>query len=468
MVQFTAQASPAALQETIAHLVQHQRQFFNTGKTKEIEFRLTQLQALRQIVISHQDAILAALKADLNKPELEAYTADLGVLQEIGYAIKHLRRWAKPRSVPVTPIQLPGRAKIYPEPLGVVLVISPWNYPFQLTIGPLLAAIAAGNCVLVKPSELAPHTSHVIAELISQTFDPAFVSVVEGDVAVSQALLEEKFDHIFFTGGTAVGRVVMTAAAKHLTPVTLELGGKSPCIVDRDIQVEYTARRIVWGKFLNAGQTCIAPDYLLVDRQIKPALLAAMQKTLQEFYGDDPIASPDYARIINDRHYARLEALLQSGEQVAGGKTDAGQRYIAPTILDQVSWDDPVMQDEIFGPILPVLTYEDVKEAIDQINRRPKPLALYLFSRNQKLQQQVLHSTSSGGVCLNDTVMQVGVPALPFGGVGESGMGSYHGKAGFDTFSHFKSVLQKPFWPDLPLRYPPYTGKLDLVKRLIK
>lgn len=468
MVQLTAQASPAALQETIAHLVQHQRQFFNTGKTKEIEFRLAQLQALRQMVISHQDAILAALKADLNKPELEAYTADLGVLQEINYAIKHLRRWAKPRSVPVTLVQLPGRAKIYPEPLGVVLVISPWNYPFQLTISPLLAAIAAGNCVLVKPSELAPRTSHVIAELISQTFDPGFVSVVEGDAAVSQALLEERFDHIFFTGGSAVGRMVMTAAAKHLTPVTLELGGKSPCIVDRDIQVEYTARRIVWGKFLNAGQTCIAPDYLLVDRQIKPALLAAMQKTLQEFYGDDPIASPDYARIINDRHYARLEALLQSGEQVAGGKTDAEQRYIAPTILDQVSWDDPVMQDEIFGPILPVLTYEDVNEAIDQINQRPKPLALYLFSRNQKLQQQVLHSTSSGGVCLNDTVMQVGVPALPFGGVGESGMGSYHGKAGFDTFSHFKSVLQKPFWPDLPLRYPPYTGKLDLVKRLIK
>jgi NAD-dependent aldehyde dehydrogenases len=303
--------------------------------------------------------------------------------------------------------------------------------------------------------------------MISKTFDPAYIAAVEGGVEISQQLLAEKFDHIFFTGGTKIGRIVMEAAAKHLTPVTLELGGKSPCIVDSDIQIEYTAKRIAWGKFINAGQTCIAPDYLLVDKKVKPQLMQAIKSSILEFYGEDPQTSPDYSRIINQRQLERLSAFLKDGEIVIGGKIQPEDRYIAPTVLDNVSWDSPVMQDEIFGPILPVLEYDNFSEAIAQINARPKPLALYLFSKDQEKQQRVLLETSSGGVCINDTVMQVGVTTLPFGGVGESGIGSYHGQASFDTFSHYKSVLQKSFWLDLKWRYAPYKGKLDLIKKAI-
>ncbi|MFP4299889.1 MAG: aldehyde dehydrogenase [Spirulinaceae cyanobacterium] len=451
----------------IPALVQQQREFFNTGCTKPLEFRIAQLQKLKEAIVNYEDDIVKAVQADLGRPAFEAYF-EMAAISEVSLALKKLKSWMKPQRVSTSIDQFPSCAWIQPEPLGVALIIGPWNYPFQLLISPLVGAIAAGNCAILKPSESAPHTSAVVAKLIRSVFEPHYVAVVEGDVEVSQKLLAEKYDHIFFTGGTAIGRIVMAAAAKHLTPVTLELGGKSPCIVDADIHVENSARRIVWGKFLNTGQTCIAPDYLLVNRKIKKPLMSAMKQYLQEFYGPDPSLSPDYGRIISPKHFERLAALLDSGEVVVGGHTNPDNRYIAPTILDKVSWDSPVMQEEIFGPILPVLEYDRLEDAIAAINDRPKPLALYLFSRSREIQQQVLASTSSGGVCINDTVMQVGIPKLPFGGVGESGMGRYHGKASFDTFSHFKSVLKKGLWFDLKWRYAPYTpDQLKQIKRIV-
>ncbi|NJK75939.1 MAG: aldehyde dehydrogenase [Richelia sp. CSU_2_1] len=451
---------------SVSDIIKQQRQFFATGKTKDVNFRLEQLNQLKSAIVSNQSRIVDAVKADLNRPEYEAYF-EIASIAEVNYAIKNLKSWVKPRKVPISIEQFPASARIYPEPLGVVLIIGPWNYPFQLMISPLVGAIAAGNCAILKPSEIAFHTSEVVADMISKTFDPAYITAVEGGVEISQQLLTEKFDRIFFTGGTKIGQIVMEAAAKHLTPVTLELGGKSPCIVDSDIQLEYTAKRIAWGKFINAGQTCIAPDYLLVDKKIKPDLLTAIKQSIHEFYGDDPQNSPDYARIINQRHLGRLAEFIKDGEIVTGGKTNPEDRYIAPTVIDKVSWDAPVMQDEIFGPILPVLEYDDFTEAIAQINARPKPLALYLFSKDKEKHKRVLRETSSGGVCINDTVMQVGLTSLPFGGVGDSGIGSYHGKASFDTFSHEKSVLQKSFLLDLKWRYAPYKGKLDLIKKII-
>ena len=454
-------------QAEISELVRQQRSFFGAGNTKEVSFRLEQLKRLKQAILDNQTAITEAMKADLNKPFFEAYGFEIGVLKELDYAIKHIRSWTKPKKVTTPLEQFPSSAAIYPEPLGVVLIISPWNYPFQLMISPLVGAIAAGNCAILKPSELAPHTSSVLANLFQKNFDPAYIAVVEGGVETSQLLLQEKFDHIFFTGGTAVGKIIMAAAAKHLTPVTLELGGKSPCIVDADINLEHTAKRITWGKFINAGQTCIAPDYLLVDKTIKKDLVETIKNCLQEFYGNDPANSPDYARIISKTHFSRLAAFLNDGEIVTGGKTDPESLYISPTVIDNISVDAPAMQEEIFGPILPIIEYNSLSEAIAFVNERPKPLALYLFSKNKDYQQRVLRETSSGGVCINDTVMQVGVPDLPFGGVGASGMGSYHGKASFDTFSHQKSVLKKSFLMDLKWRYAPYEGKLDLLKRIL-
>lgn len=451
----------------ISQVIQQQRDFFATGQTREIAFRLQQLQRLKSAISARKPEIIAGVKADLHRPEFEAYF-EIAAITEVNYAIKHLKSWVKPKKVPVPFDQFPGKAQIYPEPLGVVLIIGPWNYPFQLMISPLVGAMAAGNCAILKPSELAPHTSTVVTQLIQETYDPAYITAIEGGVEVSQQLLTEKFDHIFFTGGTKIGRIVMEAAAKNLTPVTLELGGKSPCIVDANTHLEYTAKRIIWGKFINAGQTCIAPDYLLVDQKIKPDLINALKQFVQEFYGSNPAGSPDYARIINPHHFQRLTQLIDSGEIIIGGETNPAEKYIAPTILDGVSWDSPIMEDEIFGPILPILTYQTLEEAIVQINGRPKPLALYIFSQDKMKQQQVIKQTSSGGICINDTVMQVGVSSLPFGGVGDSGIGSYHGEASFDTFSHKKSILSKSFWFDLNWRYAPYQGKLDLIKKVIR
>ncbi|MDZ7968312.1 MAG: aldehyde dehydrogenase [Nostoc sp. DedSLP03] len=451
----------------IGNILQTQRDFFQTGKTKDVNFRIEQLKNLKQAIIEHEQSIVKALQADLHKPEVETYLTEISVIKDIDYAIKHLQNWTKPQKAAVSWDFFSYSARIYSEPLGVVLIIGPWNYPFQLIISPLIGAIAAGNCAIIKPSEIASHTSDVIAKIIAKHFDPAYLAVIEGGVEASQKLLAEKFDHIFFTGGTAVGKIIMAAAAKYLTPVTLELGGKSPCIVDTDINLEHTVRRITWGKFINAGQTCIAPDYLLVNKTIKKDLIDSLEKSLKEFYGDNPANSPDYARIISQKHFDRLVNFLKDGEVVIGGENQPSERYIAPTLIDNVSLEDSVMQEEIFGPILPIIEYTDIAEAIALINSRPKPLALYLFSQDKNLQKRVLQETSSGGVCINDTVMQVGVSSLPFGGVGDSGIGNYHGKASFDTFSHKKSVLQNSFWLDLKWRYAPYQGKLPLIKKLL-
>ena len=454
-------------QLAVSDLIRKQREFFKTGKSKDITFRIEQLKTLKKAIIEHQPVIINALKADLNKPEFEAYATELWVVKEIDYAIKHIKSWTSPKKAPIGIEQFPGFGRIYAEPLGIILILGTWNYPFQVIIAPLVGAIAAGNCGILKPSEIAPQTSSVLADIIQKHFDPAYIAVLEGSAETSQQLLAEKFDHIFFTGSTEIGKLVMEAAAKHLTPVTLELGGKSPCIVDSDINIEYTARRITWGKFINAGQTCVAPDYLLVNKKIKQNLVDSIEKCIQNFYGEQPNTSPDYARIINQKHFYRLVKFLQNGEIIIGGDINPDDCYIAPTVIDHVSLADPVMQNEIFGPILPIVEYDDLSEAIALINEKPKPLALYLFSQNKNLQKRVLQETTSGGVCINDCVMQLGVLSLPFGGVGDSGIGSYHGKASFDIFSHYKSVLHKSLRLDSKLRYAPYEGKLQLLKRII-
>lgn len=450
----------------IQYLIQQQRTFFNSGQTKPVNFRIDKLQLLKRAIIKYQDAIVGAIKADLGRPKFEAYL-EINILGELRLALKRIKSWTKPQRVSTGFEHFPAQAWIQPEPKGLVLIIGPWNYPFQLLISPLIGAIAAGNCAILKPSELAPQTSLVVAQIIQETFESAYVAVIEGGVTTSQKLLAEKFDHIFFTGSKQVGKIVMKAAAKYLTPLTLELGGKSPCIVDTDIRLDYTANRIIWGKFLNSGQTCAAPDYLLVNRRIKSELLQQLRVSIYKFFGDNPAQSPDFGRIINENHFSRLLPLLENGTIFVGGQTIAEERYIAPTILNEVTWEDPVMEEEIFGPILPVLTYESLDDAISHLNSRPKPLALYFFSRDRQKQVQVLQSTSSGGVCLNDTVIQFAVWNLPFGGVGESGIGAYHGQTSFDTLSHQKSVLKKTFWLNPIWLYPPYQGKLGLLKRIV-
>jgi acyl-CoA reductase-like NAD-dependent aldehyde dehydrogenase len=454
---------------SITEIISQQRAYFATGKTKEINFRYEKLQTLKQAVIENESAIIQALKLDLAKPEFEIFTGEINlVIKEIDNTVKHLKNWSQPKKVGVPWQLLPASAKIQPEPLGIVLIIGAWNYPFQLIIAPLIGAIAAGNCAILKPSEIAPHTSHLLAKIIAKYFEPTYIALVAGGIETNQKLLAEKFDHIFFTGSTSIGKIVMAAAAKYLTPVTLELGGKNPCIVDTEIHLENTARRIIWGKFINAGQTCVAPNYLFVNTKIKDTLLANLEKSLQEFYGDDPEKSPDYGRIISPKHFERLVNFLKDGKIVIGGKTNFAELYIAPTLIDNISFTDAVMQEEIFGPILPIIEYTDITEVITWINTQPKSLAIYLFSQNKNLQQRILQETSSGAVCLNETVLHFGVPSLPFGGVGDSGMGSYHGKTSFDTFSHDKSVLQNPFWLDVKLRYAPYKGKLPLFKQIFK
>ena len=443
---------------SIASFLSKQRDYFATGATKSLDFRLQQLKKLKLAIASRQDEVLAALRADLGKPELEG-CFELAVLQDISHAIKNLPKWVKPHSVKTGLQMFPSRAKVYPEALGVVLIIGPWNYPFSLIISPLIGAIAAGNCAMLKPSEIAPHTSAVVARLIKDTFAPEYICIQEGGVDVAQELLSLKFDHIFFTGGTKIGQIVMEAAAKNLTPVTLELGGKSPCIVDRDIDLTVAAKRITWGKFINAGQTCIAPDYILVDSEIKADLMKEIKQCLKNFFGDNPAQSEDYARIINQKQFARLTELLNDGKIIVGGESNPDDRYIAPTVLDNVSLDSPVMAEEIFGPILPILEYQTLDEAIAIVNSKPKPLALYFFSRDKQKQEEILQKTSSGGLSINETMMHVGVKELPFGGVGDSGIGAYHGKTSFDTFSHQKGVLYRPFWGDFKARYAPYTQK---------
>lgn len=468
-VQTQSQATPTTDLDEIPKLVTELRATFESGRTHPIAWRRAQLDALLRLVREQQEAILDALAADVGKPRLEAYAAEVAFMEkDILHVKKHLSRWMKPERVPTPLVNQPGKSRVRPEPLGVALIIAPWNYPFQLALSPLVGALAAGNCAVLKPSEVAPATSRLIAELVPRYLDTGAVKVVEGGVPETTKLLEQRFDHIFYTGNGHVGRIVMRAAAEHLTPVTLELGGKSPCIVDRTADLDVTARRLVWGKFYNCGQTCVAPDYVLVEESIHDAFVNRVLATIREFWGDDPQKSPDYGRVVNARHLKRLIGMLEGSEVVAGGKSEEADRYLAPTVLDNVSPDAKVMQDEIFGPILPILPVASVDAAIAFVNARPKPLALYHFSADKRITERVLTRTSSGGVCVNHCIMHLTVPDLPFGGVGESGMGAYHGKASFDTFSHQKAVLSRPFAMDPPVAYPPYTDfKEKVLKKLV-
>ena len=455
--------------DRIPEIVQALREGFRRGVVRDIESRRGQLQQLRALFVEQEDRLIDALVADVGKPRIEAYISEIAfTINEIDHTLGHLDAWTKPTKVKVPLTSKPGRATLRPEPLGTVCIIAPWNYPVQLLFAPLVPALAAGNTAVLKPSEVTPSVSALVEELVPKYFDASAVAVVTGAVDETTALLEQRFDHIFYTGNAKVGRVVMRAAAEHLTPVTLELGGKSPAIVAADANIEVTAKRIAWAKFLNAGQTCVAPDYVLVEASVEDQLVAALATAVTTFYGSDPRQSNDYARIVNELHHDRLMKLLDGRDYdatVIGGTGDRTSRYLAPTILAGVKPDAAVMEDEIFGPILPVLTVGDVDEAIRFVNDRDKPLALYAFSSNDDTLEHVVANTSAGGVTLNHAVLHLAVPDLPFGGVGQSGMGSYHGKSGFDTFSHFKAVLDKPTRPDPALMYPPYT---NLKKKIIR
>jgi aldehyde dehydrogenase (NAD+) len=452
---------------SIKEMLKQQKAFFDSHMTKDVGFRITQLEKLYSIIRSSDDLILKALYEDMKKPRLEAYAGEIAlVLNEIRYALKKLSSWVKPRMKMTARPLLPSLCYTVPEPLGSVLILSPWNYPFQLALAPLVGAMAAGNCSVVKPSELAPASSEMIKGLFQDHFDPRYISIVTGGVESAQELLRQRFDYIFFTGSTQVGKIVMEAASRHLTPVTLELGGKTPCIVDMDVNMKFAARRIIWAKFFNAGQTCVAPDYLLVNSAIRDEFVGMLKKQIIRFFGVDPSKSSDYARIINSAHFNRLTSYLNSGRIVIGGEISPETCYIAPTVIDNISSEDPIMQEEIFGPILPVLTFHNLSEAIGFVNSRPKPLSLYLFTADKNKQKKVRFETSSGGYCINDAVVHFVSHLLPFGGVGDSGMGSYHGKASFDCFSHTKSVVKNTMLFDIPLRYVPYRFKLGLVKWL--
>ena len=453
-------------------LVEDMRAGYASGLTRPIEWRRDQLRQIQRMLREGESELLAALDTDLGKPALEGWATDIGIVSaELDYMGDHLADWMRPEKVRVPIVAQPGKAMIVKEPVGVALVIAPWNYPVQLLVLPMAAAIAAGNAVVAKPSEGVPTVSAALARLVPRYLDERVVAVVEGGVPETTALLEQRWDHIFYTGNGRVGRVVMEAAAKHLTPVTLELGGKSPVIVDRDANLKVAARRIAWGKFLNAGQTCIAPDYALVHEAIAAPLLDEVRSAVRRFYGSDPRQSPDYGRIVNASHFERLTKLIDGGgydEVVVGGERDEPARYIAPTVLSGVASDAPVMGEEIFGPILAVRTVADMDAAMEEVNTGDKPLALYAFTGSKRTAERIVAGTSSGGVCVNGTMLHLGVPDLPFGGVGESGMGAYHGRTGFDTFSHRKSVLTRGLRPDLPVAYPPYRGwKGKIMRRFL-
>lgn len=454
--------------EQIKEILNKQRRFFETGKTKDLEFRITQLKILRDVIVARESQIMDALKKDLNKDAFDSYTTEIGlVLNELTEFKKNLHKWDRTKRERTPIIHFPATSHIYREPYGLALIISPWNYPFQLAFSPLVGAIAAGNCAVLKPSEFSCHTSRVIEELVKENFREEYIAVICGEKEVTQKVLEEKFDYIFFTGSVNVGKIVMSAASKHLTPVTLELGGKSPCIVDETADLALAAKRIVWGKFMNAGQICVAPDYLLVDRKIKEPLIEEMKKVILKFYGREPHLDENHPKIINENHYQRLVDLLINQEIIWGGKQNSLALKIEPTLVDNMGWENPLMQEEIFGPILPILEFEDMEQVVSMVNQHPKPLALYLFTKSKKVQDVILKDISFGGGCINDVVMHLVNSHLPFGGVGNSGMGSYHGKYSYETFSHKKSILKKSNRLDIPLRYPTHKN-LKLAKLFMK
>jgi aldehyde dehydrogenase (NAD+) len=434
-----------------------------------VNFRIHQLETLKKMLSEHEEDFNTAVHKDFKKPELEMYATELGIVHnEISYVLKKLKKWTKPQKVSGSWVNFPSKNYTISEPYGSVLIIAPWNYPVQLALLPLVGAIAAGNTIVIKPSEITSNTSKALKEIIQKWFKEEFVAVVEGGVEKNQELLAQDFDYIFFTGSTRVGKIVMEAAAKNLTPVTLELGGKSPCIVDESADLKTSARRIAWGKFVNAGQTCVAPDYLLLQSSIQKEFLEYFEEAVSEFYGENPKESPDFPRVVNQSHFERLIGYLEDGKIHLGGEADAADFFIAPTVLTDIEKDAKVMEEEIFGPILPVLTFEELPDAIDIINAKNKPLALYLFTNKKEAEEAVLEQCSFGGGAINDALAQLGNHHLPFGGVGSSGMGAYHGKQSFETFSHTKSIMKKPFFLDIPFRYAPYKGKLKWIKRILK
>ena len=450
----------------IHEIVESEKHFFRTGVTRGVDFRIDMLKKFRKAIIENDELISAALKADLNKQPFESYMCETGLLlEEINFHIKRLKKWSKTRRVKSGIGQLPGKSYVCPEPYGVVLIMAPWNYPVQLCLMPLVGAISAGNCAVVKPSAYAPESSRVISKLIESAFPTGFVTAVEGGRDANKALLDEPFDYIFFTGSVAVGKTVMEAAAKRLTPVTLELGGKSPIIVDETANLPLAARRIAFGKVLNAGQTCVAPDYLMIEKSVEAPFIEEYKKALADFFPDGDMSG--MVRIINDKHFERVCNILDNSGSIAiGGARDAEARFIEPAVLTGVPIDSPAMQQEIFGPVLPVLPYEKLDDCIDFIRSRPKPLALYIFSENKMNQEKVLNSCSFGGGCINDTVIHLASSHMSFGGVGESGMGSYHGKKSFDTFTHYRSVLKQGKL-DVKLRYFPYKSGKEKITRMI-
>ena len=454
---------------SVSSIVNKQKEYFYNGHTRSVEVRKNNLKKLYEGVQRFEQEIFQALKLDLNKSVHESFTTEVGyVLKEISFQLKHISSWSKPKRVRTALTHFGSKGKVVPEPYGVTLIIAPWNYPFQLAIAPLVGALAAGNTIVLKPSELTPNVSKVITRMLEDLFQEELVAVVEGGVEESTALLKEPFDYIFFTGSVGVGKVVMEAAAKQLTPLTLELGGKSPCIVHKDAKIDVTARRIVWGKFLNAGQTCVAPDYMYVHASVKEQLIEALRHEIEKQYGKEPLHNDNYVRIVSERHFERLCTFLKDGKTVIGGNYKKETLHIEPTVLTNVTWESAVMEDEIFGPILPIIEYDNIEDVIDTIQQHPKPLALYVFSEDKGVQKKVTSNISYGGGCINDVVYHLATPYLPFGGVGSSGLGSYHGEESFRTFSHYKSILAQSTAFDMKIRYSSTKSALKFIRKLLK
>ncbi|MFD3257133.1 aldehyde dehydrogenase [Paenibacillus lentus] len=455
----------------VDQILQAHRRYFHNGNTRSIPFRLEQLKKLSDAIRRHEQKLLSALYKDLRKNEFEAYTTEIGyTLNSIRHSMKHLRQWAKPQKVRTPMYHVGSKSYMYKEPYGTVLIVGPFNYPFQLLIEPLIGAIAAGNCAILKPSENTPTVAAAVKQLIQETFDDSYIRVIEGERETTSALVNAPFDYIFFTGSVPVGRIVMEAAAQNLVPVTLELGGKSPVIVDRTADIDAAAKRIIWGKMINTGQTCIAPDYILAHSDIKAELIEKMKTAITSFYGPDARQSSDYGRIVNERQFDRLAAILEKDRTnvLFGGKTLREDLYIEPTLLDATSWSDAAMQDEIFGPILPIMGFQQLENAIQTIISRPKPLGLYLFTKDKSVENEVLTRVSFGGGCINDTITHVANPNLPFGGVGNAGIGAYHGKYSFDLFSHTKSIMKKSTRFDLKILFPPYGDNLKWIRKILR
>ena len=454
-------------EQEIKDILQQQNHFFSSGKTIPAEFRLKQLESLKEAMIRHEADLAAALKEDLGKSRMESYMCEIGLtLSELTWMQKHLRSLMRSKRVSTPAAQFAAKSFRSPSPYGTVLIMSPWNYPVLLTLDPLIDAIAAGNTAVVKPSSYAPCTFDVMKTMIEECFPAHYVAVVDGGRAENQALLQQRFDMIFFTGGKTVGREVLRHAAEYLTPVTLELGGKSPCIVDSTAKIRLAAKRIVFGKYLNCGQTCVAPDYILCDKRIRDELITAILAEIEKQFGKEPLKNPNYGKIINEKHFERILGLINGEKLVYGGQSEPESLRIAPTVLNNITWDDAVMGEEIFGPLLPILTFDTLDEALDTVESHPHPLALYFFSEDKAAQKKVLDTCRFGGGCINDTIIHLATSDMPFGGVGESGMGSYHGRVGFETFSHYRSIVDKKTWMDLPIRYQKYTGLKEKMMRI--